>query len=472
MLVPDRVCGIETEFAAMLEKQNHEIVAPRDVFSSHYRRHMWRHCPDGLYTCRELGVNDRLWHKNGSLIYVDYNDHPEHATAECRHLRDVVAQVKAGELIMADIFREPLELTDGRVILFKNNISWNEQGNVESTYACDDNYSLPPLLASPAIDDLYSFLIPFLITRQLLDGSGTWDRDGNFLLSQRATQIELVTSGIATQNRPIIKNRSSGDTGNRLQIVLGDSNMLEPALFLKVGTTMLVLALCEIGRMRQMSCLEPVKALHDIALSNDPHERLIMFNNRDQLSALEVQYLYLNDAKKYLPDACYESEATRQEFMEVLDLWERTLEAIGNHDVTWMLGRLDHATKYYLFEQALRAKKFASGDEIAQLRRSLDILYHGISDCTIHNSLKKRFSSRRIVSDEEIMRAKEFPPVGTRAQLRSKFVRKALEVPDNSTWFPEWNHCMYRGHGSIAHVALDPFIGESESFDNFLAGLH
>lgn len=467
--VRDRIYGIETEFAAMVRKKNGTFIPPDGISLVTYYRYL-EHYPDGLYLKTSKG---HLWHRNGSLVYMDFNEHPEYATAECRSIKDVVAGFKAGELIMAEMFAAPLpeSSNEDTFILFKNNISWNIAGDVFSTYGCHENYSLN---VHVQYDDAFAWsLAPFLVTRQILDGTGTWNKNGTFVLSQRAKHIEKVRSEMATTNRSIVHVKTATDTGNRLHLVLGDSNILETAAFLKIGTTALVLTLIEGGHGLTLFCDYPLQALYDIAESANPNGKFFYTLSGESMSALEVQYTYLNQAKRHLPDARYDSEKTRNECMMILGLWEQALEAIGNNDKAWMLGRLDWATKRHFFESAIAQIPWQSRSQMFKFCRSIDILYHNISNKILQKRMNAHWGSRRIFSDEEIKQAKEFAPTGTRATLRAKFVAKGLEARDSRNWHIEWDRCVFKRSTlpGFGYLLTDPFVSESKEFDEFLTKL-
>ena len=463
MRVHDRIYGIETEFAAMIRKANGKFESGDTITKAEYFAYLKR-CRSVLFTDQHEG---RSWHINGSLVYVDFNEHPEHATAECRSVRDAVAGFKAGELIASEIFGGLLARNDSRLVLFKNNLARDHKGTV-TTFGCHDNYSRSQSLTAVGFQES---LIPFLVTRQILDGAGTWDDDGNFILSQRAGMIEHIMGGIATSERPIIQGKATPDTGSRIHLVLGDSNILEAACYLKVGTTALVLALMDGGHAPTISYEEPVQSLHDIATSADPHARVFRLRNRDVMSALEVQYMYFQQARRYLPDADYDSEDTREEFMDIIALWGAALEAIANHDREWMLGRLDYATKKYLFDRQIE-RAAPSYEQGCEMRKNIDILYHNVSDRSLQERMNKHWASRRILSDEEIMRAKHAPPAGTRAQLRGQFVARALAAgKGRAKCAIAWNYVLYVDDKLSERFWLnDPFdIGyDASAFDAYL----
>ncbi|MDP3779347.1 MAG: proteasome accessory factor PafA2 family protein [bacterium] len=463
MLIRDRIYGVETEFGSMILKESGEFVSTYTLVTAHYYAHLGSY-PGGVFLQKDKKF---CWHENGSLTYVDFNDHPEHATAEYRSIRGVVAGLKAGERIMNDMFASPMPGTKDYIILYKNNLGWNDQGDANCTFGFHENYSLS--LPESNRTNLHTRLISFLVTRQILDGSGTWDKNGTFLLSQRAKWIERITSEGATFSRALISTKPTMDTGYRLQLICGDSNMLETAAFLKIGTTAIVLALAEQGISPPLQSKYPIQALYNISESADPHGKFFhLMGNGGAVSALDVQYEYLKLAKHFLPEAEYESEKTCEEFTAVIALWEQALDAIAGNDKAWMVGRLDYATKKYLFEQAV--SKMPSGSSESDLRKSIDIMYHDIRPGMLHDRIKKRMPHTRMLSDGEILAAKVAPPLNTRAYLRARFIAKMREA---ERWIRpdiEWNQCSFHEGGLNTTFRIpDPFCSQSDAFEDFLA---
>jgi len=462
MLIRDRIYGIETEFGSMIIKDG-EFFSTEKLVTHYYQAQMESYS-GGMCLNKDRKF---YWHENGSLTYVDFNDHPEHATAEYRSIRGAVAGIKAGERIMADMFASPMSGTKDCIVLYKNNLGWNDKGDTDCTFGCHENYSLT--LPEHARKFLYDRMIPFLVTRLILDGSGTWHKNGTFMLSQRAEWIEGITSEACTFRRALISTKPTMDTGHRLQIICGDSNMLDTAAFLKIGTTSLVLALAEHDISPPLRSDYPLHALHSISESADPHGTFFSLTGAGgSISALDVQYEYLKLAKHFLPDAEYESEKTREEFMQVIVLWERALDAIASNDQKWMRGKLDYATKMYLFEQA--ARRLPSGSSQDDLRRNIDIIYHDIRPGTAQYRIKKRWPDGCILSNAEIMAACVTPPPDTRAYFRARFIAKMREAPGWIRPNIEWNQCaFYKGNMGTTFRMPDPFWSPSDAFEDFLS---
>jgi len=102
MHFPERIYGVENEFGVMREDASGRFTK---VDTGSVRKGI-----DPIVAflaCATLP--DRMWHTNGSCTYVDTGEHPEHATCECRSVRDAVLYVKAGEFLAADIFSNPFD---------------------------------------------------------------------------------------------------------------------------------------------------------------------------------------------------------------------------------------------------------------------------------------------------------------------------------------------------------------------------
>ena len=121
-------------------------------------------------TSTSVRVDPRLWHSNGGCSYVDTGDHPEYATPECAFIKDVVTYAKAGEFIMNEIFSRPSPLNGSRIILIKNNLGCATDGDPEYSFGCHENY----LTHGFDFNDISMVqrFVPFLITRQIIDGAG------------------------------------------------------------------------------------------------------------------------------------------------------------------------------------------------------------------------------------------------------------------------------------------------------------
>src|SRR4030088_1442406 len=108
---------------------------------------------------------------NGARFYNDHA-HPEYSTPECTSLRQIVAQDKAGERILAECARRRnLKLpAEQQVRLYKNNSDF-----VGHSYGCHDNYLMRRDIPW---EWLVRDVVPFLVTRQIFAGAGKMGVEG------------------------------------------------------------------------------------------------------------------------------------------------------------------------------------------------------------------------------------------------------------------------------------------------------
>ena len=101
---------------------------------------------------------------NGARFYNDHT-HPEYSTPECRTLRNLVAQDRAGDrIVQRAAAQRNRQIGSEAIQLYKNNTDFHGH-----SYGCHDNY-----LVSRAIpfSDLEAGLMPFLVSRQVVAGAG------------------------------------------------------------------------------------------------------------------------------------------------------------------------------------------------------------------------------------------------------------------------------------------------------------
>ncbi|MDR3566393.1 MAG: proteasome accessory factor PafA2 family protein [Syntrophobacteraceae bacterium] len=391
-----------------------------------------------LLVCALRGQNRPLageFLANGGRFYIDRGSHPEYATPECRSVADVIAHEKAGDRLVQKLVEEAGGLMaekdiPGRLHAFKNN--HDPRGN---TYGSHENY-----LVSPRAMEKIQQIIPFLITRQIFAGAGKIPHlappafSGEdwlpFAVSQRADFVEHVLSDRASDARGIINTRKreitrSGDNV-RLHVILGDSNMSEYALKLKIGTTALVLRMIEDGLGDIPAFLQPVQALK--VISRRPAGVHAVEGAGSGHTALEVQSIYLEKALGY-----FSSHAATGEEKAVLCLWETTLSGLKNlrispsgvieDDPGELSRKLDWVIKAWLLNRAREKKNLDWSDPHI---KHLDFRYHDLDPET---GLFERCASLglvdRVIEEEAILLAMEAPPHNTRARLRGGIIGEA-----------------------------------------------
>ena len=287
-----RIYGLETEYGVACTSGGTRRLTPDEVARYLFRRVVtW-------------GRSSNVFLRNGSRIYLDVGSHPEYATAECDDLVQLINHDRAGERILEDLIidaeqRLASEGISGDIFLFKNNT--DSHGN---SYGCHENYLISRVGDFAKITDV---LVPFLVSRQLICGSGKvlhTARGAEYSVSQRAEHIWESVSSATTRSRPIINTRdephADPERYRRLHVIVGDSNMSETTTLLKVGSAELVLRLIEAGvPMRDLTLENPIRAIRD--LSRDPTGRVtVALSNGRRVSALDLQSEYYEKVSEFV----------------------------------------------------------------------------------------------------------------------------------------------------------------------------
>ncbi|MDP3778815.1 MAG: proteasome accessory factor PafA2 family protein [bacterium] len=450
MFVRDRAYGIETEYGCIARMKSGTVLAPEDFPAQFLQSYIRTYGANGGGL---ISDGDRLWNLNGSLVYIDTGLHPEHATPEVRSLRDAVMYYKAGDLLMADIFSSIRG--DLSIELYKNNLSGGFVCDAGATYGCHENYLIYDYRAAPSELAKWDALIPFLVTRQIIDGAGCWDQEGSFFLSQRAFYMGRYRKESSV---PL----SVKDIGRmaRMHVTVGDSNIMEFATFLKLGTFSLALSLAEAEVAPDMRIDRSIMAFYDVACSGyrDP---VLMLRSGERVSALQVQTRYCEAARSQIKKARFQSIQAEAEFKRVLAYWEASLNALERNDIAWMLGRFDWATKKWFGRSGADEPQ----DTALERRRNLDVFYHALAPGSLQERINAHWPDRRIVTDEEIVRAKTDPPSGTRASSRGNLIRRMQALEKKFRVNMDW-HCVTAGSPPKVFLHMDAPL---KSYDDEVA---
>ncbi len=449
-----RIFGIETEYGVTCTFHGQRRLSPDEIARYLFRRVV------------SWGRSSNVFLKNGSRLYLDVGSHPEYATPECDSITDLVTHDKAGERILEGLLvdadrRLREEGIAGDIYLFKNNT--DSAGN---SYGCHENYLVSRHCEFGRLTDI---LTPFLVTRQVICGAGKvlqTPRGTVYCVSQRAEHIWEVVSSATTRSRPIINTRdephADAERFRRLHVIVGDSNMSETTMLLKVGATDLVLRMVEAGTdMRDLTLENPIRAIRDVSHDMTGRRRVRLANGREA-SALDIQREYLSRAKDFTDRRGLDATTKR-----VLDLWERTLHAVDTGDFTLVEREIDWITKFQLIER-YRGKHDLplSAARVAQL----DLAYHDVHRGRgLYYLLQKRGAVERVARDLDIFEAKEVPPQTTRARLRGEFIRRALEKRRDFT--VDWVHLKLNDQAQRTVLCKDPFRSVDERVERLIAGM-
>jgi len=379
---------------------------------------------------------------NGARFYNDHA-HPEYSTPECTTLRQIVAQEKAGERILAECARRRNhKLPPGyEVRLYKNNTDF-----AGHSYGCHDNYLMSRDIAW---DRIVAGILPFLITRQTFAGAGKMGIEaesgsgepGVYQISQRADFFSVLVSIDTMNHRPLINTRDEPHVDasryRRFHVILGDSNMSEWATAMKIGTTSLVLDLIERGEAPQLEIAQPVDANRSIS-RDQTYNWIIELKDGRKISAIDVQRIYLRAASKIDPPSVaaathgvagnYPNDEDRQ---WILREWENVLNDL-ERDVVLTRDRVDWAAKKFLLHALQEEEKLSWNDPWLQ---SIDLEYHNVDlERGLYYELARQGAARRVVSEEDIKTSIFSPPETTRAFFRGRAVARFNDEISSIQW--------------------------------------
>ncbi len=450
-----RILGLENEYGVTCTFRGQRRLSPDEVARYLFRRVV------------SWGRSSNVFLRNGARLYLDVGSHPEYATPECDDVRQLVVHDKAGERILEGLLvdaerRLHEEGITGDVYLFKNNT--DSAGN---SYGCHENYLVG---RHGEFSRLADVLIPFLVTRQMIAGSGkilATPRGAAYCVSQRAEHIWEGVSSATTRSRPIINTRdephADAERYRRLHVIVGDSNMSETTTLLKVGATDLVLRMIEAGVvMRDLTLENPIRSIREV--SHDiTGRRLVRLANGREASALDIQGEYLTRAQDFAARRGYDSGTVKQ----VLDLWARTLSAIGSGRLADIEREIDWVTKFRLIERyAIKRNLSLASPRIA----AIDLAYHDISRRRgLYYLLERSGRVERVTRDLEVFEAKSVPPQTTRARLRGEFIKAAQEKRRDFT--VDWVHLKLNDQAQRTVLCKDPFRSVDDRVERLIASM-
>ncbi len=364
---------------------------------------------------------------NGARFYNDHT-HPEYSTPECRTLRDLLAQDRAGERILFQAAQRRNQVLGGAVIrLYKNNTDFHGH-----SYGCHDNYLVSRSIPFAA---LVSGLMPFLVTRQVIAGAGKVGTEaqesryvpGAYQLSQRADFMETELAVDTMHNRPILNTRDEPHADRtkyrRLHLIIGDANMCEYATALKVGTTQLVLDLIARGTAPALELEQPVVAVK--LVSRDPDlKTMVRLTDGRTMSALDIQEQYCEAAGRVFV-------GTDEDTDWILKEWSESLRLL-REDRSQLFGKLDWVTKQWLLETFMQEERIGWQDPWLA---SLDLEYHNVDpDVGLYLGLEAEGKAWRMTTQQVVDMALRNGPEDTRGGLRGLCVQRFSDQITSLQW--------------------------------------
>lgn len=448
-----RIYGVETEYGITCASNIGEEppleaeAAARELFAPLVRQ----------------GKSTNLFLANGGRLYLDVGAHPEYATAECDNLWDLLAQDRAGTNLLAGLTnRANQSLRDqqvpGTIHLFRNNL--DSAGN---SFGCHENYLLRRRRDFREVADA---LVTFFVTRQILVGAGAVKElspgQYNYCFSARSDQMWDAVSAATTRARPIINTRDEplADAGSyrRMHVIVGDSNMAEPTTALKVGSVELLLDAIDRGvGLDDLALEDPLAAIKEINSDLDA-KLLLPMKNGSSMRAVDVQQIIL---ERVLSVLNLEELSEIQRY--VVDLWQRTIEAIRSTNWDSINTEIDFAIKRQLLDSYIARTGYDLGD--SRVSRLL-LSYHDIAAQGLRNKLERAKLMLRLTNQGRVDEAESAAPRTTRAHLRGRVIRAAEEHRRDLN--VDWVHLRLEGEQQRAVALQNPFETESRQVDEMV----
>ena len=459
-----RIIGVETEYGITCAPT---ADGPPPMDADHAARELF----DPVV---QRSRSSNVFTRGGARLYLDVGSHPEFATAECDRLEDVLAQDRAGELVMADLAEQAnarLAATGvpGRIHLLKNNRDAEGNG-----FGCHENYLVRR--RGDFWNDART-LIPHLVTRQILVGAGHIAAAGDtrraadglraYVFSQRADQMWDAVSSATTRARPLINTRdephADAERYRRMHVIVGDSNIAQGSTLLKVAAMDLLLDYLEHGgELGDLALADPMRAIRDTCHDMSGGVLLERSDGRT-ITPLEVQAEHLGRLRDHVAQGV-EVTALHE---AALDLWERGLQALRLQQPELVDKELDWAVKHRLLTRYCQRHDTDLTDP--RVRR-LALAYHDVSP---GEGLRQRLEGagllRRFVDEATCRQAVDTPPATTRARLRGAVVARAEDLRRDVS--VDWVGVRL-DDGVCSPVTLnDPFCAVDERIDALLESM-
>jgi proteasome accessory factor A len=306
-------------------------------------------------------------------------------------------------------------------------------------------------------------LTAFLVTRALFAGAGAVAFDGGPLLrvAQRPPFLRALARIFPEgDTRPLYETRdlffaplSALRSRRRLHLLLGDANLCEWALWLRVASTALVLEAIEARPDAGWPELaEPLEALRAVGADPDLRAQLRLVDGAGA-SALQIQRAYLEGVNTLLANQAGLAEWKRL----ALARWREALDALAG-DPASLADRVDWLAKRRLVhgevpdpvERAALERRgreliaAALPDDPAERRlRAMafrawrtDLRYHELGPRGGFRRLEARGQVRRLSDPDAVRAARSEPPADTRAWARGQAIKwaSAHAEPGSASW--------------------------------------
>ena len=402
---------------------------------------------------------------NGARFYVDHA-HPEYSGPEVRRASDAVLFDLAGDEVLR---RAVTSVANGfgsqePLIIHKNNS--DGKGN---SYGSHENYLVS---RDVPFDDLISAMVPHFVSRSIFVGTGKVGaeteagqrREKWFHVSQRAEFFEEVVGLETTLKRPIINTRdephSDGDSYRRFHVITGDAQLSQVGIFLKVGTTAILLAaLEEFGpRAFPASPDNPVAAMRTVGLDSTLASNFRLTDDRI-MTALDLQRELLGVGKRYIDSCGGDLVGGDEEAHLIIAEWTAVLDDLAS-DRAAAATRVEWLAKLQLLEAYRDRHDLPATDPRLA---AISLQWH---DLRPDRCLQNRVGMRELWSRADIDTAVVQAPRDTRAFFRGEVIRKF----GDSIAAANWDSVVFDLHDGVLRRVpmMEPLRGTSDLTSNLI----
>lgn len=387
---------------------------------------------------------------NGARFYNDHG-HPEYATPECWSLDELVLHDFAGEIVVARAAQAFSEAGGRTVRIYRNNTDFHG-----ASYGTHESYLVSREFR---FEDIYAAVMPILIARQVLCGSGKVGSESgarcDFQLSQRADFIVEPASVETLYRRSLFNTRDEphADPARwiRLHVIAGDAGMIPSSTWRKVGLVKLALALLEVDQVPSWPIPHPVAAFSEVSKAPPGHGR-IELAKRSWTTAGELLESYFAAAERAFGLRAGASlPGPAEEYRRLIARCRGLLQDIEECPDRFRL-HVDWAAKRWLLD---RVREEEGWDWSNPALSSFDLEYHNIDpEEGLYFALADAGEVEGRPHREEVERRIANVEESTRARARGLAVRKFGPYLKSIGW----RKMVYELDSGVEEVDLRPDV--------------
>lgn len=237
--------------------------------------------------------------------------------------------------------------------------------------------------------------------------------------------------------------------------------MSEYASFVKVGTMVALLQMIERDVVfRDLTLENPIRAIREVSHDMTCNRKIRLANGRE-LSALDIQWEYLDRAMRFARSPGFPSEVQR-----AVDRWEHLLTGLEKDPMT-LDREVDWVMKYRILERYAESRGIPMSDPKLSM---MDLAYHDVDRTRgLYYLLEGKGMAERVVTDEKVADAVVHPPQTTRARLRGEFIKAAKAKKRDFT--VDWVHLKLNDQAQRTVMCKDPFKAHDERVEKLIESL-